>query len=270
METEYSPKEERLKQRILRRLDSFSRRDKVAPRMQTQSYGSYVSASEIAKSNARFLARVYGWMASGVALTAILAYFTATQDVFMETLITNKPLFYGLLIAEFICVLSFSAIAARVSATVAGLLYFFYAGLTGITLSVIFLAYTQSSIAQVFGVTAISFGGLSAFGALTKKDLGPVGSFCMMGLFGLIGYSLLSLFFPSLGGGTAGMVYSIAGVLIFAGLTAYDTQKIKSMNAPDLEGTEQGSKLAIHGALVLYLDFINLFLKLLRLFGRRK
>lgn len=122
----------------------------------------------------------------------------------------------------------------------------------------------------MFGATAFGFAGLSGVGYLTKRDLGPVGSFCTMGLFGLVGYGLLSMFFPSLMGGGASFVYSIVGIIVFAGLTAYDTQKIKGMNTPGNEGTDAGRKTAIFGALMLYLDFINLFLSLLRITGRRQ
>jgi hypothetical protein len=142
--------------------------------------------------------------------------------------------------------------------------------LTGLTLSSIFLLYTGSSIAQVFGVTAFGFAGLSGFGFVTKRDLGPVGSFCMMGLFGMVGFGLLSIFFPSLMTAGASFVFSIVGIIVFAGLTAYDTQRIKAMNTPGMEGTDAGRKTAIFGALTLYLDFINLFLSLLRLTGRRR
>jgi hypothetical protein len=125
-----------------------------------------------------------------------------------------------------------------------------------------------SSISRVFGVTAFGFAGLSGVGYLTKRDLGPVGSFCPMGLFGLVGYGLLSMFFPSLMG--ARFVYSIVGIIVFAGLTAYDTQSIKAMNAPGSEGTDAARTTGIFGALQLYLDFINLFLSLLRITGRRQ
>ena len=142
--------------------------------------------------------------------------------------------------------------------------------MTGLTLSSIFLVFTGSSIAQVFGVTAFGFAGLSGVGYLTKRDLGTVGSFCMMGLFGLVGFGLLSMFFPSLMGERASFVYSIVGIIVFAGLTAYDTQNIKGMNAAGSEETDAARRTAIFGALRLYLDFINLFLSLLRLTGRRR
>jgi FtsH-binding integral membrane protein len=135
---------------------------------------------------------------------------------------------------------------------------------------VIFFVYTSSSIAQVFGLTAFSFAGLSGFGYVTKRDLGPIGSFCVMGLFGMVGFSLLSMFFPSLMTGGASFVFSIAGIVVFAGLTAYDTQRIKAMNVTGNADAGEERKAAIHGALALYLDFINLFLSLLRLTGRRR
>jgi hypothetical protein len=119
-------------------------------------------------------------------------------------------------------------------------------------------------------VTAFSFAGLSAFGYVTKKDLGPIGTFCHMGLWGLIGFSLLSFIFPSIMGSTAQTVYSLCGIVIFAGLTAYDTQKIKAMNVLGNEGTSEDHKETIYGALKLYLDFINLFLMILRLMGNRR
>jgi FtsH-binding integral membrane protein len=156
------------------------------------------------------------------------------------------------------------------NAATAALIYMGYAALTGVTLSTIFLAYTRESISQVFLLTAFAFAGLSFFGATTKKDLGPVGSFCTMGLFGLIGFGFLSFFWPSLMGGTHGQVYGIVGVIVFSGLTAYDTQKIKALNVIGNEGTQEDTKEAIFGALQLYLDFINLFLALLRATGRRK
>mgnify|MGYP000408299881 CR=1 FL=1 len=167
-------------------------------------------------------------------------------------------------------VLYLSLAIKRMSAATATLVYLIYAALTGLTFSVIFLVYTQESIASVFGLTAFAFAGLSGFGYFTKRDLGPIGSFCMMGLFGMIGFALLSIFMPSLMGGVSGQVYSAIGVLVFAGLTAYDTQKIKSLNILGNEGTAEDHKETIFGALTLYLDFINLFMMLLRLTGKRR
>jgi len=157
----------------------------------------------------------------------------------------------------------------KMSAMMATAVYLGYAVLTGSTLSVIFLSYDLGTIQNAFFVTTVSFMGLSLFGMTTKKDLGPVGTFCGMALFGLIGVGILMMFFPGTSGGTMGLMYNIGGVLIFAGLTAADTQKIKEMNVIGNEGTEEDHKEAIYGALTLYLDFINLFLHILRLLGRR-
>ena len=228
---------------------------------------SLYTETMIAQENARFMTRVYGWMSGGVALTALISYQASQSEAFMESLMQNRTLFYGLLIAQVVCVLTFSFIMQKINAFAAGMLYFLYAALTGLTLSVIFLLYTQTSIAQTFVVSSVAFAGLSAFGLFTKRDLGPVGSFCVMGLFGLIGYGVLTMLFPSLYSSTGNLISASLGLIVFAGLTAYDTQKIKAMNVIGNEGSEEDRKEAIHGALVLYLDFINLFLNLLRLMG---
>ena len=216
------------------------------------------------------MSRVYGWMTAGLALTGVVAWNVAGDPQLVQTIFGNRPLLWGLIIAQLAAVAALSWLINRISGTVATLIYFLYAGLTGLTLASIFLVYTGSSIAEVFGVTAFGFAGLSAFGFVTKRDLGPVGSFCMMGLFGLVGFGLLSMIFPRLMGEGASFVFSIVGIIVFAGLTAYDTQKIKAMNVPGSEGTDAVRKTAIFGALMLYLDFINLFLSLLRLMGRRR
>jgi len=231
-----------------------------------QAYGSISIATE----NARFMSLVYGWMTGGVCITGAVAWNVAGNPALVQTIFGNRLLFWVLIIAQLGAVAALSALINRISATVATLLYVVYAGLTGLTLSSIFLVFTGASIAQAFVVTGFGFAGLSGFGYMTKRDLGPIGSFCMMGLFGLIGFGLLSIFFPSLMGGAGGFTFSIVGIIVFAGLTAYDTQKIKAMNDPRQEGTDAGRKTAIFGALTLYLDFINLFLSLLRLTGRRR
>src|SRR6266853_5858213 len=234
--------------------------------MDSQAFGS----ASIAAENARFMSRVYGWMTGGLCLTGAVAWNVSGNPDLVQTIFGNRLLFWGLIIAQLGAVVALSGLINRISGLTATLIYFLYAGLTGLTLSSIFLVYTGSSIAQVFGVTAFGFAGLSGFGFVTKRDLGPVGSFCMMGLFGMVGFGLLSMFFPSLMTQGASFVFSIVGIIVFAGLTAYDTQKIKAMNAPGDEGTDAGPKKAIFGALRLYLDFINLFLSLLRLTGRRR
>jgi len=199
-----------------------------------------------------------------------VAWNVAGDPALVQTIFGNRMLFWALIIAQLGAVAALSFLINKINGAVATVIYIAYAALTGLTLSSIFLLYTGSSIAQVFGVTAFGFAGLSFFGLVTKRDLGPVGSFCMMGLFGLIGFALLSMFFPSLMGAGGSFVFSIVGIIVFAGLTAYDTQRIKAMNVPGSEGTDGARKTAIFGALTLYLDFINLFLSLLRLTGRRR
>lgn len=227
-------------------------------------------AASIAAENARFMSRVYGWMTGGLCLTGAVAWNVAGNPELVQTIFGNRPLFWGLIIAQLGAVVVLSWLINRINALTATLIYLLYAGLTGLTLSSIFLAYTGSSIAQVFGVTAFGFAGLSGIGFVTKRDLGPVGSFCAMGLFGLVGFGVLSMFLPSLRSEGANFGFAVVGIIVFAGLTAYDTQKIKAMNVPGSEGTDAGRKSAIFGALRLYLDFINLFLSLLRLMGRRR
>ena len=229
-----------------------------------------IGQNAIAVENARFMSRVYGWMTGGLCVTGLVAWNVAGDPALVQTIFGNRMVFWALIIAQLGAVAALSFLINKISGAVATVIYILYAALTGLTLSSIFLLYTGSSIAQVFGVTAFGFAGLSFFGLVTKRDLGPVGSFCMMGLFGLIGFGLLSMFFPSLMGAGGSFVFSIVGIIVFAGLTAYDTQRIKAMNVPGTEGTDGARKTAIFGALTLYLDFINLFLSLLRLTGRRR
>ena len=224
------------------------------------------SRSEV---QAGFMTRVYQWMSIGVLLTAGVSTYIGADEQLAMSIASNRGLFWVLIIAQFGVVIGLSAMINRMSATLALGLFALYSALTGVTLSTIFLIYTQASIQSAFFTTACGFAGLSAFGMITKKDLGPVGTFCSMGLFGLIGYSLLSIFFPSMMGGSAGLVFSLIGLLIFAGLTAYDTQKIKLMGQ-HAYSDEERSKLTVIGALTLYLDFINLFLIILRFTGDRR
>lgn len=224
------------------------------------------SRSEVMAS---FMTRVYQWMCIGVLLTAGISAYIGNNEQMAMAIVQNKFLFWGVVIAQFGVVIGLSAMIQRMSTATAIGLFLLYSALTGVTFSTIFLIYTQGSIQSAFLTTAIGFAGLSAFGLVTKKDLGPVGTFCSMGLFGLIGYSLLAIFFPSMMGGTAGLVYSLVGLLIFAGLTAYDTQKIKLMGQHAINADER-SKITVLGALTLYLDFINLFLIILRFTGDRR
>ncbi len=235
-----------------------------------QIYNQTTNATyALAEQRAHFMRRVYNWMTGGILLTAIIASLLAGNPEAMMTLVKTPFLFTGIIIAQLVLVIGLSAAINRISAATATLLFLAYAALTGVTFSTLFMTYTHDTIAGVFFATAAGFAGLSLVGYTTKKDLGPVGAFCGMALFGLIGWGLMAFFFPSLMGGSAQFIYSVIGVVIFAGLTAYDTQKIKNMHieATGAGAAEMESKAAIFGALTLYLDFINLFLMLLRLFG---
>lgn len=214
-----------------------------------------------------FMSKVYGWMTLGILLTGIVAFAIGNNPELVARVFANQLFFWLVIILQFGAVIYLSAMASRISAAAAAITFLMYSALTGITLSMIFVLYTQQSIATAFMTTAAGFGGLSLYGYTTKRDLGPIGSFCYMALFGLIAIMLLSLFIPSLRGDTMQIVISVAGLLIFAGLTAYDTQRIKALAYTD--SNNLGSQ-AVYGALMLYLDFLNLFLNLLRLMGDRR
>ena len=207
--------------------------------------------------------RVYNYMAGGVALTGLVAYFT---NLYFGQALYGSPLMYVLIFAPLILVFFLSWRIDRLAATTARALFFVYAALLGASLSVIFAVYTESSITRVFFISAAAFGGLSLWGYTTQRDLTGMGSFLMMGLIGIIIASLVNIFLKSSG---LDWIISVIGVIVFAGLTAWDTQKIKEMYSAYDDGTVAGRK-AVMGALALYLDFINLFLMLLRLFGGRR
>jgi len=213
--------------------------------------------------------RVYNYMAIGVALTGVASWalyqYTLADPAFRHTLF-GTPLYLVLLFAPLALVMFLGFRIQHLSVNAARSLFFFYAALLGISLTPIFMAYTHDSIARVFFISAASFGALSLWGYTTQRDLTGFGSFLFMGLIGIIIASLVNLFLQS---SAMGFVISVIGVLVFAGLTAYDTQKIKEMYSPLDDGTVAGRK-AVMGALQLYLDFINLFLMMLRLFGDRR
>lgn len=215
-----------------------------------------------------FMSRVYGWMTLGILLTGIVAYAIGSDPQLVAQVFANKLFFWLVIILQFGSVIYLSAMINRISAAAAAITFLMYSALTGVTLSMIFVLYTQTSIASAFITTAAGFGGLSLYGYTTKRDLGPIGSFCIMALFGLIGIALLSFFIPSMNSNGMQIFFSIAGLVIFAGLTAYDTQRIKAL-AYQAAGNSFGAQ-AVYGALVLYLDFLNLFLNLLRLMGDRR
>ena len=207
--------------------------------------------------------QVYAWMGAGLAITAFMALITLSSPEVLKAIMGNRLLFYGLMIGELALVFTLSGAINRLSATTATLLFVAYSALNGVTLSIVALVYTANSIASTFVITAGMFGAMSIFGYLTKRDLTSWGSFLFMGLIGVVIASIVNIF---VGSSAVSWVISGIGVIVFTGLTAYDTWKIKEMAA---QGTE-GRKPAILGALTLYLDFINLFLMLLRFTGNRR
>ncbi len=208
---------------------------------------------------------VYRWMTLGLALTGLVSMFI--PDSIRIDVMKTPMIFYGLLIGELALVLIMSWAANRINSATTTALFLFYAVLNGVTFSIFFMLYELGSIAQAFLVTAGTFGAMSAWGYLTKRDLTGVGHFAIMGLFGLIIASIVNIFWAN---STLYWVCTYAGVLIFTLLTAYDTQKIKRLGMETDASSEQGKKIAIQGALILYLDFINLFLYMLRFTGKRR
>ncbi len=215
-----------------------------------------------------FIRRVYGWMAGGLLVTAIVSFFVANTPALLKVIFETPFLFIGLLIAELLLVIYLSGFVQRMSSGQAGIIFILYSAFNGVTLSVIFLVYTLASIASVFVIAAGMFAVISLYGFYTKKDLTTVGHIAFMGLIGIILASLVNMFF---GSGGEPLIISYITVIIFVALTAYDTQKLKNINtAGILVGSENEKKASIIGALTLYLDFINIFIRLLRIFGRRK
>lgn len=205
----------------------------------------------------------YRWMSVGLAITGLVAWLVSQSPSALSMVVENRIVFYGLMFAQIGLVLAFSSVAPRVSSVAAASMFFAYAALTGLTFSVLFLVYTSSSIATTFFITSGSFAGLSVFGATTKRDLSSIGRFAMMAVIGLIIASVVNIFVQS---SPMQWVISVLGVVIFSALTAYDTQKLKQMYAQ----SGGAGNLALRGALVLYLDFINMFVFLLNLTGRRR
>ena len=212
--------------------------------------------------------KVYVWMTLALVLTGITAYGVASSPGLMMTIFQTPAIMWGLIIAELAIVIAISAAINRLSLTTATLLFVLYSVLNGATFSLIFAVYTMSSIANVFFITAGTFGVMAAYGYFTKRDLSSLGKLLLMALIGLIIATLVNVFLVKSSG--FDLILSYAGVLIFVGLTAYDTQKIKQMLAMQTDMGEGAQKVALLGALSLYLDFINLFLYLLRIFGRRE
>ncbi len=228
---------------------------------QTAGYRARESAQSAAAT--AFMWGVYRWMAAGLLVTGLTAWYVASSQAAIDVIFGNPMVFFGLIIAQLVLVVAFTPVAVRASSGTAAAMFIGYSALMGVTLSSIFLRYTETSIGQVFFVTAGSFAGLALYGARTKRDLTAVGRFMMIGLIGIILASLVNFFLKS---PAVYWVSTYAGVLVFAGLTAYETQRLRQLY---LAGGG-GGNLALRGALIMYLDFVNLFLMLLRLFGNER
>jgi len=216
-----------------------------------------------------FVRSVYNWMAIGLAITGVVAYGVANSPGVTEVIFGSQLVFFGLIIAQLAMVYMISARIQRMQASTATMLFIVYSALNGATLSSIFLAYAQSSITSTFFICAATFTACSVYGWTTRRDLTTMGGFLTMGLIGIVIASVVNMFFQS---GAVSTIVSYVGVLVFVGLTAYDTQEIKNMALSQPADIDAGAvrKGAILGALKLYLDFINLFLMLLRIFGGRR
>ena len=211
--------------------------------------------------------KVYVWMTLALAITGFTAYAVANSPGIMQAIYTNQLFFWALIIAEFAIVIGVTAAINRLSLTTATLMFVLYSVINGALMSYIFLAYTSTSVATVFFITAGTFAVMAFVGYTTKTDLSSMGKLLMMALIGLVIATIVNIFVKSSG---LTLILSYVGVLVFVGLTAYDTQKIKQMLMQAPDAGEGAQKVALLGALSLYLDFINLFLYLLRIFGRNK
>ena len=234
-------------------------------------YNNYYDKGQTLAQSSVFavlMRNVYTWMTCGLAMTALTAMIVGRNENWVYAIATSG-MYWGLLIAEVVLVIFLSARINKLSFATAGLMFAAYAILNGVTMSIIMLAYTAESIAQAFFVTAGTFGGMSLVGFFIKKDLSAMGRTLMMALIGLIIATIVNIFWQN---SMMASILNYAGVIIFVGLTAYDTQKIKVMlqQAQYAGISDQTNKLALMGSLTLYLDFINLFLYILRLFGNRK
>ena len=225
------------------------------------------SMDAVAAEQQRFMVRVYNWMTTGLVVTGGMAFYVSKSETMLSLIYGNQIVPILLFVATIGLVFYLSGWAQKMSASQATGVFVLFSGLMGLSLSSVFLVYTAASLTSTFLVTAGTFGAMSFYGYTTKKDLTSWGSFLFMGLIGIIIASIVNIFMQS---NMMHWIISCAGVLIFVGLTAYDTQKIKEMNILGNEGTEEDTKEAIVGALTLYLDFINLFLMLLRFMGDRR
>ncbi len=212
-----------------------------------------------------FLRSVYGWMAAGLAVTALVAWFVAASPQIVTTIASNRLLFWALMLSQIGIVVWLSARVQTMAPATASMLFLLYSGLTGLTMSFVLLAFTGESVATTFMVTAGTFGALATYGTVTSRSLAGWGQFLFMGLIGVVIASVVGMFWQN---DAFQFVLSFIGVIVFTGLTAYDAQRLKSMALATPNG--QTGSYAIVGALTLYLDFINLFMMLLRLTGTRR
>ncbi len=215
-----------------------------------------------------YMAQVYGWMTCGLLLTAFVAWYASRSPAILGFIFSSQITFFGLIIAQLALVFVISGMVNRLSGTVATGLFMLYSALTGLTLSSIFIVYTGSSIASTFVVAGGMFGAMSVYGYTTKRDLSRMGSLLFMALIGIVLASVVNIWLKS-----SALMWAVTyiGVVVFVGLTAYDTQKLKNMGEQlSVNDKDNFRKYSIVGALTLYLDFINLFLMLLRIFGNRR
>jgi FtsH-binding integral membrane protein len=229
------------------------------------SRGAYGRTVDIDQGLRSYMLSVYNYMAVGLGITGLVAFFASSSPEFMSA-IFGTPLKWVVMLAPFIMVFVLSARIAHMSFSSAQITFWVYAGLMGLSLSSIFLVFTGESIAKLFFITSFVFAAMSLYGYTTKRDLSEFGSFLIMGVIGIVIASLVNIFLKS---SAMQMIISVVGVLVFTGLTAYDTQTIKEMYFA-ADNAETAGKKAILGALNLYLDFINLFISLLQLFGDRR
>jgi len=224
-----------------------------------------VVGAQAAERASAFLRLVYWWMAIGLGVTALIAFFVASSPALTSIFLGNRLVFFALLIGELGLVVYLSGWVARMTPGMASGLFLLYSALNGVTLSAVLLAYTGESVATTFVVTATMFGALALFGTVTRRSLAGVGQFVFMGLIGLILASIVGMFWHN---DALQFLISVVGVIVFTGLTAWDAQRLKQMGASMPVG--QGGSMAVVGALSLYLNFVNLFLILLRFQGRRE
>ena len=232
-----------------------------------ENHTSTISIERKKSAQLSVFRRVYIWMTMALCITGLTALIIANNNDIMYSLLQNEATFWIIMIAELALVFILAGRLHKLSMGTATILFILYSVLNGITMSLIFIIYTESSIAATFFVTAGTFGAVSLYGFATKKDLSSWGSILIMGVIGIVIASVVNIF---MGSETLYWIISYAGVLIFVGLTAYDTQKIKEVLLnPNVEVDDNLNKIALFGALQLYLDFINLFMHLIRIMGNR-